>query len=91
MESTLSKVLKLQVGGDEPVAISRCVLERNIESSYLKAITGMDGEPLALPVGEQVTLWAGPSVVFVGKVREDQSVLDLLSSEAATEGDYEDI
>jgi len=91
MESTLSKVLRLQVGGEEPVAISKCDLERNMESSYLQGITGVDGVPLALPVGERVTLWAGPSVVFVGKVREDQSVLDLLSSEAPTEGDYEEI
>ena len=91
MESTPSKVLTLQVGGGEPIPISGCALERDMESSYLQAITGLDGGPLVLPVGEQVTLWAGPSVVFVGRVLEDQSVLDLLSSEAATEGDYEDI
>ena len=91
MESTLLKMLKLQVGDGEPIPIRTCALERDMENSYLQGITGVDGEPLVLPVGEQVTLWAGPSVVFVGKVQEDQSVLDLLSSEAPTEGDYEDI
>jgi hypothetical protein len=91
MESTLSKVLKLQVSGGEPIPISTCALERNLENSYLQRITGMDGRPLVLPVGERVTLWAGPAVVFVGKVQEDQSVLDLLSSEAPTEGEYEDL
>ena len=91
MESTLSKVLKLQMGGGEPIPISGCELERSLENSYLRGITGTHGGPLVLPVGEQVTLWAGPSVIFVGRVQEDQSVIDLLSSEAPTEGDYEDI
>ena len=91
MESTLLKKLKLQVGGRQPIPISGCALQRKMERSYLQGITGLDGQPLLLPVGEKVTLWAGPSVVFVGQVLKDQSVLDLLSCQAPSEGDYEEI
>ena len=39
-------------------------------------------------MGAKVTLFTGPSVVFVGRVQEDGSVLDLLSSEGV--GDDEE-
>jgi hypothetical protein len=91
VERTLDRQLKLQVGDREPIPILDCSLERDMESSYLQGITHLNGEPVVLPVGERVTLWAGPSVVFVGQVREDQSVLDLLSCQAPSEGDYEEI
>jgi hypothetical protein len=91
VEGTLDKELRLQREGGEPFLIGDCALVRDLECSYLRDIRGADGLPLKLTVGERVTLWAGPSVVFEGKVQEDQSVLDLLSTEAPVDGDYEDI
>jgi hypothetical protein len=91
VEKTLDKELRLQCGDGEPLLISDCSLIRDLECSYLQDIRGTDGQPVFLTVGDRVTLWAGPAVVFVGKVQEDQSVLDLLSSQEPAEGDYEDI
>ena len=39
----------------------------------------------------KVTLYEGPSVVFVGLVEEDQSVIDLLSAQMEDAGDFEAI
>jgi hypothetical protein len=91
MESTLDKELRLQCECGEPVVIGDCSLIRDLECSYLKDIRDKSGMPVRLTVGQRITLWAGPAVVFVGRVQEDQSVLDLLSTEAASEGDYEEI
>jgi len=81
---------RLQVEDDEPFAIASAHVDREMESSRLNRLTGLDGRPLCLPVGARVTLFTGPSVVFVGKVQQDQSVLDLLSSEGPGDGDYVD-
>jgi len=65
----------------EPFAIDGCEVRRDIERSILTSIA-LDGAPLPLPVGERVTLWAGPNVVFVGKAVDEANVLDLLSTES---------
>jgi hypothetical protein len=65
-------------------------VDREMESSLLRRITGVDGCLVSLAAGAKVTLYTGPSVVFMGKVQEDGSVLDLLSSEDAEDGEYVD-
>ena len=84
-----SREPRLQFGDGEPFAIDCCEVQRDIERSTLTNIA-MDGAPLALPVGERVTLWTGPNVVFVGKAVDDKSVLDLLSTESDAELDDEE-
>ncbi|GAB4250324.1 MAG: hypothetical protein Kow00122_07840 [Thermoleophilia bacterium] len=81
---------RLQIDDGEPFPILRARVDKELESSRLRAVTGLDGRPVALPVGATVTLYTGPSVVFVGKVQEDQSVLDLLSCQDPEDGEYVD-
>ena len=81
---------RLQIEDGEPFPIASVHVDWEMESSLLRRLTGVDGRPLILPVGAKVTLYTGPSVVFVGRVQEDQSVLDLLSSEGLDDGEYVD-
>jgi hypothetical protein len=74
-----SKEPRLQLDDGEPFAIDGAEVLRDVEHSTLTNIV-RDGAELALPVGARVTLWAGPNVVFVGKVVDEHSVLDLLST-----------
>ncbi|MFH0915338.1 MAG: hypothetical protein V1912_02695 [bacterium] len=82
---------RIQIDDQEPIAIAHAVIERDVLQSRLRRVTGAGGDPVALPVGALVTLYQGPSVVFVGRVEEDQSVIDLLSAEADDGNDFEDI
>jgi hypothetical protein len=90
MDITHEREPRLQIEEAEPFAIGSVHVEWEMESSLLKDIRAVDGRPVCLPVGVRVTLYTGPSVVFVGKVQEDQSVLDLLSSEDPEDGEYVD-
>jgi hypothetical protein len=82
---------RLQFDDQEPFEIDGCEVLRDVEHSTLTAIT-RDGAPITLPKGAKVTLWAGPSVVFVGKAVDEHNVLDLISTESDEElKDYESI
>ncbi len=81
---------RLQIEEGAPFAILSAHVDWEMQSSILRRLTGLDGLPLVLPVGAKVTLYTGPSVVFVGRVQEDQSVLDLLSSDNQDDGEYVD-
>ena len=80
---------RIQIDDEDPFPIAHAVIERDVLESRLCRMTTADGEPVVLPVGARVTLYEGPSVVFVGRVEEDQSVIDLLSAEADDGADYE--
>lgn len=80
---------RLQIEGAEAFPIDSARVEWESDHSMLREIIGTDGRRLELPVGAKVTLYTGPSVVFMGKVQEDQTVLDLLSCEE-DDGDYVD-
>lgn len=90
MDITAEREPRLQVDDGEPFAIGSVHVDWEMESSLLRDIRTVDGRRLALPVGAKVTLYTGPSVVFMGRVQEDLSVLDLLSSDDTGEGDYVD-
>ncbi len=81
MDITSDREPRLQIEADAPVAILSARVDWVMESSVLRDLRGLDGAPIVLPVGAKVTLYTGPSVVFVGRVQEDRTVLDLLSSE----------
>lgn len=81
---------RVQIEDAEPFPIRSGRVDHEMESAYLRGLTGLDGTPVALPVGAKVTLYTGPSVVFVGIVQEDQSVLDLLSCTSEEDGEYVD-
>jgi hypothetical protein len=91
MEIGLQRQPRLQVDDGEPFPIGRAVVDRDVLRSRLKQITDLDGRPVALPVGSRVTLWSGPAVLFVGIVEQDQSVMDLLSTQADSTEEYQDI
>ena len=82
---------RVQIDDQEPFAIAHAVIERDGLESHLRRLTMADGTAVALPVGARVTLYEGPSVVFVGLVEEDQSVIDLLSAQADEGADFEPI
>lgn len=82
---------RVQIDDQEPFAIAHAVIERDVLQSRLRRVTTADGAPVVLPVGARITLYEGPSVVFVGLVEEDQSVIDLLSAEADDSEDFESI
>ncbi len=82
---------RVQVDDQEPFAIAHAVIERDVLQSRLRRLTLADGAPVVLPVGARVTLYEGPSVVFVGLVEEDQSVVDLLSAQADDSEGFESI
>lgn len=75
---------RLQFDDEEPFAIDSCEVQRDMEHSTLTNLV-RDGVPVTLPMGARVTLWAGPNVVFVGKVVDERNVLDLLSTESDDE------
>ena len=82
---------KIQVGEGEPLTVTHAVIERDLLKSSLLDVIGADGAVIPLPVGARVTLFQGPAVVFVGRVAEDQSVIDLLSTEVDDGEDFVDI
>jgi len=82
---------RVQIDDQEPFAIAHAVIERDVLQSRLRRVTTADGAPVVLPVGARITLYEGPSVVFVGLVEEDQSVIDLLSAQADDSEDFESI
>ena len=82
---------RVQIDDQEPFAIAHAVIERDVLQSRLRRVTTADGAPVLLPVGARITLYEGPSVVFVGLVEEDQSVIDLLSAQADDSEDFESI
>lgn len=81
-------VLRLEDGSE--VALASVVVEREAESSYLRDLRPRAGNLPELAPGSRVALLGGESVIFVGVVQADGSVLDFLSS-SALEGEYEDI
>lgn len=89
MDITREKEPRLQIEGDEPFPIGSAHVDWEDARSYLRGLKDVRGELLHLPVGAKVTLYTGPSVVFMGRVQQDQSVLDLLSCED-DDGDYVD-
>lgn len=91
MDITAERKPRLQVDDGEPVAILSARVGWELESSILRRLIDLDGRELVLPVGAKITLYTGASVVFVGRVQEDRSVLDMLSAEGVDETDYEDI
>lgn len=72
---------RLQVGAGEPFAIDSCEVRRDVDHSLLTAVV-RDGRPCPLPMGARITLWAGPSVLFEGRVVAEDQVLDLMSTES---------
>lgn len=90
MDITREKEPRLQIEDGQPFPICAAHVDREVESSYVRNIVGLDGSPVPLPVGARITLYTGPSVVFMGKVQEDQSVLDLLSCDDPEDGEYVD-
>lgn len=77
---------RVQIDDDEPFAVMHATIERDVLESRLCNVVGVDGAPVVLPVGARVTLYEGPSVVFIGRVEEDRSVIDLLSATAEFDG-----
>lgn len=75
-----SRQPRLQVDEAEPFVIDSCEVQRDVERSTLTSIVRA-GSAFPLPVGARVTLWAGPTVVFVGKAVDAERVIDLLSAE----------
>jgi hypothetical protein len=90
MDITSDREPRLQIDDGDPVPILSAHVDWELESSLLRRLTGLDGNPLVLPVGAKITLYTGPSVVFMGRVQEDQSVLDMLSSDGVGDTEYED-
>jgi len=82
---------RVQIDDQEPFAIAHAVIERDGLQSRLCRLTLENGGSVMLPVGARVTLYEGPSVVFVGLVEEDQSVIDLLSAQMEDAEDFESI
>lgn len=91
MEIGPEKEARLQIDDEEPFAIAHAVVDRDGLQSRLRGLTRVDGTSVVLPVGARVTLYEGPSVVFVGVVEEDQSVIDLLSAQVEVGEDFETI
>jgi hypothetical protein len=80
---------RLQIDEGEPIPIAAARVQHELDHAYLREIVGLDGEPVELPVGAKITLFAGYSMVFVGCVQEDMTVLDMLSCED-DDGEYVD-
>lgn len=91
MDITRERDPKVQVEGGDPFPVLSARVDWELDRSYLRRIIAADGKPLALPVGAKITLYTGPSVVFQGRVQEDQSVLDLLSCEGPADDGYVDL
>lgn len=71
---------RLQVDEREPFAVESCEIRRELDHSLLTA-TLREHQPVVFTPGAQVTLWAGPSVVFQGRAVTEREVLDLMSAE----------
>ena len=82
---------RVQIDDEEPIPIAHAVIERDVLQTRLRRPVTAEGAPVELPVGARVTLYEGPSVVFVGLVEEDQSVIDLLSAQADDTEEFETI
>ncbi len=82
---------RVQIDDQEPIPIAHAVIERDVLQTRLRRLVTADGAPVELPVGARVTLYEGPSVVFVGLVEEDQSVIDLLSAQSDDTAEFESI
>lgn len=82
---------RIQIDDEEPLAILRALVERDVLRSWLTGVTWPDGRAAAFPVGARVTLYQGPAVVFVGRVDESGSIIDLVSAQADNGEDFEDI
>ena len=70
---------RLQLDDAAPLAVAAAEVRRDVEHSTLTNVV-RDGASVTFPPGARVTLWAGPSVVFVGKAVDEHQVLDLISS-----------
>ncbi len=82
---------RLQLDDDEPFEIDSCEVLRDLDHSTLTNVMRA-GERVAFTPGVKVTVYAGPSVVFMGKAVDADSVLDLISTESDEElEDYESI
>lgn len=81
---------RIQIEDAEPFDIRSARVDHEMERAYLRGLVGVDGGSVTLPVGARVTLYTGPSVVFVGIVQDDHSVLDLLSCTSEDDGEYVD-
>ena len=81
----------LQINDGEPFAIDSAEVERDVEHSTLVKVL-RDGAPVIFKEGDKVTMWTGPNVVFMGKAVDENTVLDLLSTQIDDQpGDYESI
>ena len=82
---------RLQIDDDEPFEIDSCEVVRDLDHSTLTNVRRA-GAPVVFTPGDKVTVYAGPSVVFMGKAVDAESVLDLISTESDDElEDYESI
>jgi hypothetical protein len=82
---------RLQIGDDEPFEIDSCEVVRDLDHSTLTNVRRV-GAPVVFKPGDKVTVYAGPSVVFMGKAVDAENVLDLISTESDEElEDYESI
>jgi hypothetical protein len=91
MNISIDRTPLLQIEAQEPFAIDHAVVDRDVLQTRLREVTGVDGELVLLPVGAQITLYTGLSVIFMGRVEEDQSVVDLLSAEPEEQGAWLDL
>ncbi|MBM3146706.1 MAG: hypothetical protein FJ000_02290 [Actinobacteria bacterium] len=71
----------LQIDDGVPFPVERCEVVRQVDHSLLTAVVHGQ-EAYRFPVGARVTLWAGGSVLFVGRAMTHDRVLDLMSTEA---------
>lgn len=81
---------RVQIGDADPFPIRSARVDHEMERAYLRGLIGLDGAAVVLPAGAKVTLYTGPSVVFVGMVQDDMSVLDMLSCAPEDDGEYVD-
>ena len=82
---------RIQIDDQEPLAILSASVERDVLRSCLTGVTWPDGRAATFPGGARVTLYQGPAVVFVGRVDEYGSIVDLVSAQADAGEDFEDI
>ena len=72
---------RLQLGDAEPFPIDSCEVRRDVDRSLLVAVL-CNGEPFHFEPGALVTLWSKESVVFQGRATDQDTVLDLISTES---------
>ncbi len=82
---------RLQLNDEEPFEIDSCEVVRDLDHSMLTNVV-RSGTAVVFTPGDRVTVYAGPSVVFMGKAVDAANVLDLISTESDDElEDYESI